>query len=222
MKKRFTLIELLVVIAIIAILAALLLPALWQARERAKSIACLSNLKQSSLLLHQYAGDNNGYLPCIVTEDKGYTWAWTLQREGYLKSTRAVICPAIQSQREINSTLAFWETYGFNVSLKSAGGYSTNYYHRLGTINKLGTGYTDANVIIIADSLTYSTSSNFFIQHPILINDVPSTTLVNESTISLRHANNKNANAAMLDGHAVNASGRQLKQENHIRGGKNL
>lgn len=62
-KKGFTLIELLVVVAIIAVLVALLLPALASARNQAKQVTCAVNLKSFFLGFQNYTADNNGFLP---------------------------------------------------------------------------------------------------------------------------------------------------------------
>jgi prepilin-type N-terminal cleavage/methylation domain-containing protein/prepilin-type processing-associated H-X9-DG protein len=62
-KQAFTLIELLVVIAIIAILAAILMPVLSSAKERANQIYCLNNMRQWGLAFHMYCEDNNDYVP---------------------------------------------------------------------------------------------------------------------------------------------------------------
>lgn len=64
MKKQFTLIELLVVIAIIAILAAMLLPALSAARERARSANCISKLNNFGKAIIMYGDPNKGFIPC--------------------------------------------------------------------------------------------------------------------------------------------------------------
>jgi len=76
-KKGFTLIELLVVIAIIAILAAILFPVFARTKEKARSTACASNLKQLGLAFASYRADYDGKLPMMAyLERNGVAYRW--------------------------------------------------------------------------------------------------------------------------------------------------
>ena len=116
-KKSFTLIELLVVIAIIAILAAMLLPALNQAREKARSTTCMNNLKQIGTSMLLYAQDNNNNWAPTHEAWGGRKWYDLVRKYGQLgknvnESGSLFRCPSEQDLTKVN-------TYCYNMSPKT-------------------------------------------------------------------------------------------------------
>jgi prepilin-type N-terminal cleavage/methylation domain-containing protein/prepilin-type processing-associated H-X9-DG protein len=100
-RKGFTLIELLVVIAIIAILAAILFPVFAQAKESAKKISCLSNVKQYGLAMNMYANDADDCYPEPYVSPPYYyaavwpnTYTWQTEIQPYIKNKQVEWCPS--------------------------------------------------------------------------------------------------------------------------------
>ena len=120
--KSFTLIELLVVIAIIAILAAMLLPALSKAREKARMASCQSNLKQLGLCIKMYEGDNNDFFP-VQGMKNGTPW-YPLITGGWLSDLKMWDCPS-DSTRDAKDAYHAGTAY-YNYSWTQMGGKTVN------------------------------------------------------------------------------------------------
>lgn len=101
MRKGFTLVEMLVVMAIIAILAGILMPVFVQAREKARAISCVSNLKQLAMAELMYAEDNNGCLSPIYATGQNWqrTGYWPHILYPYVRNKAVYICPTSKYEK---------------------------------------------------------------------------------------------------------------------------
>lgn len=219
-SRHFTLIELLMVIAIITILAAILMPALGRARNSAKNIGCISNMRQIGLATSNYTLDNKELFYCALTTNTGTLWndpktAWmglispylglpaqlNVPAYGNYKANGVFMCGAVKNKGDngTGKTNGYSICYGYNTQFFG----QTNYVQEGGDPfwgqTRMAKAPIKASVIKKpSKTLTHADAR----QHNAyeLERSLGGYRLMGQEFVSLRH--NKKANALYVDGHA--------------------
>lgn len=223
--SKFTLIELLVVISIIAILAALLLPALASARKSAQRIVCMNNLSQISKAHTMYAGDNMEFIWFVGFDDNPYdNWAQCLlggnkhPQPVYLANKKTFICP----MTGLKDFVSVFRVYGmyrgdmdtdYNAKRPSSGDFMVNTGTTPGVSDQLfyrqQLFLAPSTFALLADTEVYPTGSS---EDGRPIWQLSPTHILQNSTVSLLH--NGFANCAFMDGHVGSLDKSGLRSSN--------
>jgi len=167
----FTLVELLVVIAIIAVLAALLLPSLINAKEKARRVGCKSNIRQFILAAHMYANDNTEKLPSGLSEnpnkeDEHIPVISSVTREAltrYAGNVKILDCPSLGPP--FNKAAGwFYSMYGFVIGYNYLGGHDgtpwQDSYSTYSTWISPKTANALSTLVLVTDMNDWSTSES--------------------------------------------------------------
>ncbi|WP_417170071.1 prepilin-type N-terminal cleavage/methylation domain-containing protein [Victivallis sp.] len=218
-SAMFTLIELLIVVAIIAILAALLLPALNKARDRARTINCLNNQKELARVMHFYANDYNNY---SITRQNNKPWPNWLVDYRYVKTLREpfLFCPTLK-ELSMNNSAPQWRTYGHNyIAWEDHHKFWVEQgFGRFAIING-GDLYLHLAGIKKPSQLPhFADTVNLNFSPPLASWMCPLRDPIGKETISFHHSGN--SNIVFIDGHAATHSPQETKEFGALRGAIN-